>query len=154
MTRCPHASGRPTPGEVGGLTALSGIISEMDAQRAAWKFWSSWLAAVCALVLPVLCIFGLLMASGGLDVEESCTIEPGGSFNQDGFDREYWAANHQTSLLPPYSTACNAGHDLVPWWVNPAIALIAAAFVLSLVYRVVLGIVAHRKAKAHSSRLP
>ena len=34
--------------------------------------------------------------------------------------------------LPPYASPCNAGHDLVPAWVDPAIAVAAASCATSL----------------------
>ncbi|MGY1605731.1 MULTISPECIES: hypothetical protein [unclassified Geodermatophilus] len=63
-----------------------------------------------------LCAFGLLQTFAGTDAGETCTL-----VEQERFGVEYWAA-HRSGLLPPYRAPCNADHDLVPGWVNPAIA--------------------------------
>ncbi|MGY1671512.1 hypothetical protein [Geodermatophilus sp. SYSU D00710] len=68
----------------------------------------------------VLCAFGLLQTLAGTDAGETCTL-----VEYERFDVEYWAA-HRSGPLPPYRAPCNADHDLVPGWVNPAIAAGAA----------------------------
>jgi hypothetical protein len=42
-------------------------------------------------------------------------------------DPERWAAHRNGVPLPPYSSPCNAGYDMVPARVNPAIAVAAAS---------------------------
>ena len=105
-----------------------------------WSGWQSrwWRAAlVSGWSALALCAFGMAQGFVGLDVGETCIFGEG----QD-FDLEYWAAHHHDSPLPPYSTPCNAGYDMVPGWVNPAIAVTAASCAVSLV-----GLVVARRAR-------
>ncbi len=83
---------------------------------------------VSGLLTLALCALGLMAATFvGLEVNETCRLEEG----QD-FDLEYWAAHQQGSPLPPYSAPCNAEYDMVPPWVNPAIAVSTALCAMSL----------------------
>ncbi len=69
----------------------------------------------------------MAQAFSGLEVGETCTLDDGVDF-----DPQYWATHRNDVPLPPYCSPCNAGHDMVPGWVNPAIAVTAACCATSL----------------------
>ena len=62
-----------------------------------------------------------------MEVGGTCTLVE----DQD-FDLEHWAAHRNDVPLPPYSSPCSAGHDMVPGWADPAIAITAASCATSL----------------------
>ena len=99
----------------------------MSAQRTVWqaRWWRA--ARASGLLTLALCAFGMTQAFAGLDVGDTCLFGEG----QD-FDLQYWATHRHDSPLPPYSTPCNAEYDMVPAWVNPAIAVAAAVCAMSL----------------------
>jgi hypothetical protein len=114
----------------------------MSAQRTVRqaRWWRAALAS--GLLTLALCAFGMTQAFTGLEVGETCTL-----FEEQVFDPEYWAAHRQDSPLPPYSSPCNAEYDMVPGWVNPAIAVTAALCAMSPA-----GLVVVRGARAARAR--
>jgi hypothetical protein len=81
---------------------------------------------VSGLLTLGLCVFGTAQSFMGLEVSETCEL-----FEGQDFDADYWAAHQRDWPLPPYSAPCNAAYDMVPGWVNPAIAVTAAACAVS-----------------------
>lgn len=86
--------------------------------HAAWA--TGWLTALAWLR-------GLLAA--GLDSERTCV-----HWHHQPFDAAYREARRDDWFrLFPLSNKCNAHYDLVPAWVNPAIAVFFLLFVVSVV---------------------
>lgn len=80
-----------------------------------------WLA-VSALSCVGLCLTWFWGAwSGGLDVAETCTLLRGQKYD-DTYRAEHW---REPSQFFPLHNKCNASYDLVPFWVNPMLVLLA-----------------------------
>lgn len=109
------------------------MIRDVRGRPEVWGRRCASAALAGGLLTLALCAFGVLQAFAGLDVEETCTL-----VQHQEFDEGYWAAHVRSSLLPPYRTPCNAGYDMVPGWVNPAIAVSAACCALSVAVLLVL----------------
>ncbi|GAA4263585.1 hypothetical protein [Dactylosporangium darangshiense] len=122
-----------------GLTTLACLL--IPAGVACWSVWSLWrlIGGVRAGDwrrpgwfghVPWLSLLGTAVAwlcgvlfGGSLDIAESCTYQ-----HHQQYDAAYREA-HPDGFLFPLSTKCNAGYDLVPSWVNPAIAAFFLVFV-------------------------
>lgn len=95
-----------------------------DWNRPGWFGHAAW-AAGCLTALAWL--RGLL--SGGLDSERACT-----DWHHQPFDAAYREAHREEWFrLYPLTNKCNAHYDLVPAWVNPAVAVFFLLFVVSVV---------------------
>ncbi|WP_406009223.1 hypothetical protein OG440_26215 [Streptomyces sp. NBC_00637] len=81
-------------------------------------FWLLLSALSCAVMFFVW-IWGAF--SGGLDVEETCTLIEGEPYD-DAYRAEHW---REPSQVFPLHDKCNAAYDLVPFWVNPMLVLLA-----------------------------
>ncbi len=74
--------------------------------------------------------------SGGLDVQESCRLT-----HHQRYDSAYRLAHAgEFQRLFPLRNKCNASYDLVPAWVNPAVAACFVVAVLCTVMLVWLGL--------------
>jgi hypothetical protein len=95
----------------------------------------AWAALIVASLLLVGITFFIGAAAGGLDVSEACTLQPGQFYDQN------YRTQHSQELrsIFPLSNPCNAKFDLVPFWVNPGLVILAlltlaflTAFIVSL----------------------
>jgi len=66
---------------------------------------------------------GWARRAGSLDIAESCTYQ-----HHQQYDAAYREA-HPDGYVFPVTAKCNAGHDLVPSWVNPTMAAFFLVFV-------------------------
>jgi hypothetical protein len=88
---------------------------------------------VSGLLTLALCLIGITQSFTGLEVAETCLFG-----DAQDFDGEYFDAHRQEWPWPPYSSPCTAEYDMVPGWVNPAIAVTAALCATSLAGLVVV----------------
>ncbi|SDD49797.1 hypothetical protein SAMN05660690_4386 [Geodermatophilus telluris] len=102
-------------------------------------------AVLALLLLLALCLLGGCQTFAW-DVGETCTLVEGQTF-----DLGFWAAHRSDSLLPPYSSPCNADFDRVPGWLNPAIAVTAGACAVAATGHAACRLVARRRT-AHPPR--
>ncbi|MEV4542951.1 hypothetical protein [Micromonospora echinaurantiaca] len=91
-----------------------------------WKNpgWFVGTAGICAVATAVTWFLGAF-AGSSLDAEESC--HAAGVTYDDAYRSAHW---REPSRWFPLHNKCNATHDLVPAWVNPALVvlpLLAAA---------------------------
>ncbi|MDR6973565.1 hypothetical protein J2X68_000234 [Streptomyces sp. 3330] len=99
------------------------------------RAWLTRRTPVHWLTLSALSCVGLFLTwfwgawSGGLDVAETCTLLKGQKFD-DAYRTEHW---REPSRLFPLHNKCNASYDLVPFWINPTLVLLALLAVGSLV---------------------
>lgn len=91
--------------------------------------WFVATAAICAGAAAVTWFVGAF--AGGLDVGEAC--QAAGAAYDDAYRSAHW---REPSRLFPLHNRCNAGYDLVPAWVNPALVLLPLLAVASLVVAV------------------
>ncbi|MFF1441871.1 hypothetical protein [Streptomyces sp. NPDC058295] len=80
--------------------------------------------------------------SGGLDVAETCTLLKGQKYD-DAYRTEHW---REPSQFFPLHNKCNASYDLVPFWVNPMLVLLALLAVGCLIAAVLRTIAYFRPA--------
>ena len=87
---------------------------------------SSWAngAFIALVVTAALCVVAVSSGWAGMQIEETCGLEHG-----QHFDVDHWVA-HASQTRWPFSSPCNAEHDMVPSWVNPAIAVTALTSVV------------------------
>ncbi len=91
-------------------------------RRPGWFGHAAWASFVLALLAWLRGVF-----AGGLDVEQTCTLRHG-----QRFDPDYYAAHRQDWFqLFPVTNKCHAGYELVPGWVNPAVAVFFLLFLVS-----------------------
>ncbi|GAA3007600.1 hypothetical protein [Streptomyces fulvorobeus] len=96
-----------------------------------WRQSAGWFAGTAVLLLVATGTTYLVgsMAGTSLDPEESCHAV--GQNYDRAYIREHF--EEQTRWFP-LRDACNADHDLVPVWVNPALVALPTLAVASLVY--------------------
>ncbi|MEU9376021.1 hypothetical protein AB0D94_19900 [Streptomyces sp. NPDC048255] len=92
--------------------------------------WWLLLSIATAVLAAVAFAVGAVAGWGGLHIGEACG---------DSYDPGV-VAQHLDDPLFPLHNWCNAEHDLVPSWVNPAVAGLAMASAVCLVMTVVLGV--------------
>jgi hypothetical protein len=122
-----------------GLTALACLLVPLGvvyvSVRSVWRLiggahtgiwrrpgWFGHVAWLSLLGTAVAWLCGVLFA-GSLDIAESCTYQ-----HHQQYDAAYREA-HPDGYVFPVTAKCNAGYDLVPSWVNPAIAAFFLVFV-------------------------
>lgn len=72
------------------------------------------LALVSFGVMVLVFLYGV--SAGGLDAQEACAAQ------HQIYDHQYRSENWQEpGRLFPMHDRCNAGYDLVPEWINPAL---------------------------------
>ncbi len=81
------------------------------------------LAVVSAFLLGITYFVG--MFSGGHEVDETCAAA--GQHYDHQYRAEHW---REPSRWFPMHNRCNADHDLVPVWVNPAIVVLRVLIVV------------------------
>ncbi|CAL9573061.1 hypothetical protein SUDANB15_04842 [Streptomyces sp. enrichment culture] len=96
-----------------------------------------WWTRVCSVSLFVGCASWVRGAlSGGLDVGESCAY-----LHHQHYDQDYRSSHaEELDRLFPLSNKCNADYDLVPAWVNPAVVVCAAVFLVAAAVLVRFGV--------------
>jgi hypothetical protein len=92
---------------------------------------------VCAFPVWVVGAF-----AGGLDVGETCQLA--GEPYDDAYRSAHWRERSEAFPLP---NRCNAGHDLVPFWVNPLLVLLAVVALAGVALAIVRTVVAIRSAR-------
>ncbi|SCF30134.1 hypothetical protein [Micromonospora chokoriensis] len=105
-----------------------------------WKT-PGWFAATAALSVVATAVTWFVGAFAGssMNSEESCR-QAGVSY-----DSAYRAAHwRESTRWFPLHDRCNATHDLVPAWVNPALVLLSLLAVLCVGAAVRLAVVRHR----------
>lgn len=112
-----------------------------DWRRPGWFGHAAW-ASFFLLVLVWL--RGAM--SGGLDMEETCRIT-----HHQPYDDAYYDAHRRDYFrLFPLSNHCNADYDMVPSWVNPAVAVLSLLVLASLTGLVV--VLVRQKARTQRKR--
>jgi hypothetical protein len=91
-------------------------------------------AAMCACPVWVAGAF-----AGGLDAGEAC--QRAGEPYDDAYRSAHW---REPSQAFPLHNRCNAGHDLVPLWVNPLLDLLAVVALAGVALAIVRTVVAIR----------
>ncbi|GHA81157.1 MULTISPECIES: hypothetical protein [Streptomyces] len=89
--------------------------------------WRSpgWWAYPAVVLIGLGCVAWFIGTfSGGLDVREACAAA--GAPYDDAYRTEHW---REPSQWFPLRNKCNAGHDLVPAWVNPSLVVFAVMLV-------------------------
>lgn len=80
-------------------------------------FWA-WTMIVSLVLAAAVWMHGVW--SGGLDVKEECELRG------QAWDDEYRQLNlEESGRFFPLHDKCNADYDLVPFWINPAVVLLA-----------------------------
>lgn len=87
-----------------------------------------WLGAALLVLLALLATAFVGGWAGGKDIDEACAAA--GQVVDQRYRAEHW---REPGRLFPMHNRCNADHDLVPGWVNPALVILAVAFVGCLV---------------------
>jgi hypothetical protein len=87
-----------------------------------------WLGAALLVLLALVATAFVGGWAGGKDIEETCAAA-GQSVDQR-YRAEHW---REPGRLFPMHNRCNADHDLVPGWVNPALVILTVTFVGCLV---------------------
>ncbi|MEU8792209.1 hypothetical protein [Streptomyces sp. NPDC048643] len=108
-----------------------------------WKTpgWFLVTAGLCLVAMLVTWIVGAL-AGSSMDAEESCHAAG------TTYDRAYRSVHWQEpSRWFPLHNKCNAGFDLVPVWVNPALVVLPLLAVTFLGLAVRLAVVNQRTEK-------
>ncbi|CAM3278210.1 hypothetical protein NODU109028_08805 [Nocardioides dubius] len=95
-----------------------------------WRHWPWHLSGVVLLLPPTAILSFVGLFAGGLDTGETCAMA-----GQE-VDWEY-AVEHER-VLPPFSSPCNADHDLVPTWHNVAVIGLLALVAVFTVMMVTL----------------
>ncbi|QJT01378.1 hypothetical protein G9272_14485 [Streptomyces asoensis] len=81
--------------------------------------------------------------SGGLDVRETCVLIKGQVYD-GSYRTEHW---REPSQLFPLHNKCNASYDLVPFWINPMLVLLALLAVGCLIAAVVSAVARYRMSR-------
>ncbi|MFG2756783.1 hypothetical protein [Streptomyces wuyuanensis] len=107
-----------------------------------------WREPLRWLLLSLVPWFGLVFTwflgafSGGLDVQETCELLEGQTYDS-AYRDDNW---QEPSRLFPLHNKCNASYDLVPSWINPTIVGLAVATAGCLITAVVMA-AAHFKSQ-------
>ncbi|MCC3650760.1 hypothetical protein LIX60_04555 [Streptomyces sp. S07_1.15] len=108
--------------------------------------WLTWSAVLLLMGAGVTYLIGSLVPITSLDPEEAC--------NKAGqaFDWTYRRTNFEeyTQWFPLHNK-CNAGYDLIPAWVNPALVALPALALLCLAHAVLLAVIQRRNKKKGTS---
>jgi hypothetical protein len=91
----------------------------------------TWLRLAFGSVVAVAFTFFIGAWAGGHEIDETCAAR--GQLYDHVYRSEHW---QEPSQVFPMHNRCNAGYDLVPFWVNPCLVIFAAltvAFVVTLV---------------------
>ncbi|WP_037679004.1 hypothetical protein [Streptomyces albus] len=108
--------------------------------------WLSWSAVLLLMGAGVTYLIGSLVPITSLDPEEAC------SKAGQAFDWTYRRTNFaEYTRWFPLHNKCNAGYDLIPAWVNPALVALPALALLYLAYAVLLAAIQHRTKKRSRS---
>ncbi|MFE6161821.1 hypothetical protein ACFQ7F_23250 [Streptomyces sp. NPDC056486] len=98
------------------IAARRGVRALRAGGRGAWPMLALATAPVSLLGLLVSYCVGAF--SGALRVEKSCRVR------QEPYDAAYQAQHAaETDRWFPLHNKCNAGFDVVPGWVNPAVVI-------------------------------
>lgn len=126
-------------------------MKESTMSPKSFAFRVGWfILGVLSLVLAAMLWF-VGIFSGGLEVDETCNLLHGQTY-----DRQYRQAHpeHAGRSLFPLSDKCNDGFDMVPVWMNPAIAglvLFGAGTTVALPIRDVTRYVQRRRQTSSAS---
>lgn len=103
---------------------------------------SFWLKLILLSAFLLVLVFLQGLSVGGLDVAEACALRAG-----QPYDHEYHS-NHSYEQLQLFSltSKCNAAYDLVPPWINPALAIMA---LLTVSFFVALLAALSRRLRSH-----
>ncbi|MEU4153554.1 hypothetical protein [Streptomyces sp. NPDC026659] len=106
-----------------------------------WRHSAAWFSGTAALLLMATGVTYLsgALAGASLDPEEAC--------HADGqtYDAAYRRAHLDAyTRWFPLHDKCNAGYDLVPGWVNPALVTLPVLAVACVAYGVWLGTAGRR----------
>ncbi|WP_405769106.1 hypothetical protein [Streptomyces sp. NBC_01538] len=108
----------------------------------------AWLALAVASSFLLGITYFIGMFSGGHELDETCASV--GQTVDQRYRDEHWREPGQWF---PLHNKCNAGYDLVPVWVNPAVVILASLFVVCVgaaVWSAATRRQAKRSAKAQS----
>ncbi|PJM94957.1 hypothetical protein [Streptomyces sp. CB01373] len=107
-----------------------------------WRRSAGWFAGTAVLLLLGTVASWLVgaMAGTSLDPAEACH-----SAGQT-YDEAYRSAHLNETQFFPLHDKCNAGYDMVPGWVNPAVVVLPVLAVACLAYSVRLAVI-HRRTK-------
>ncbi|MFE6686397.1 hypothetical protein ACFVFQ_07935 [Streptomyces sp. NPDC057743] len=120
-------------------TARRGVSALLARRRrTGWLLLA--LATVPVSLLGLLVSYAIGLFSGGLYVDKSCRLQ---QESYDGAYRSQHAA--ETDRWFPLHNKCNADFDLVPSWVNPALAICATLLTVSII-TIIVATVAHLRA--------
>ncbi|MFF2192312.1 hypothetical protein [Streptomyces sp. NPDC058157] len=92
--------------------------------------WWFLLSIAGTILTAVAYVAGAFAGWGAMDIARAC--------GEEDYDEAY-ASLHQDDALFPLHTMCNATHDLVPSWVNPTVAGLAALTALCVVMTAATG---------------
>lgn len=83
----------------------------------------SWFRRGLVALLAAVAVwgYGFVEGSGGNEIDETCQMVHGQVFDRDYRHRE-WKGPQP---LYPLHNMCNEDYDLVPGWINPAVAVLA-----------------------------
>ncbi|MFF9123819.1 hypothetical protein ACF09J_11025 [Streptomyces sp. NPDC014889] len=109
-----------------------------------WRRSAGWFAGTAVLLLlgTVAAWFVGALAGTSLDPAKACHAVG------QTYDEDYRSAHLNDTQLFPLHDPCNAGYDLVPGWVNPAVVVLPALAVACLAYSVRLAVIHRRTKKA------
>ncbi|MFJ4968104.1 hypothetical protein [Streptomyces sp. NPDC088755] len=126
-----------------GPAILAGLMMRRSVRSRWYEQPIELIGAALAVGVCAVVVWGIGIFAGGLDSRESCQLTHHTTYDQAW--RERTGANG-TSVFP-LANACNEHVSLVPAWVNPTIAVLAAFTVSALalaLFRIALAIF-HRK---------
>ncbi|MCC9738294.1 hypothetical protein [Streptomyces sp. MNU89] len=107
--------------------------------------WFTWSAVFLLMGAGVTYLIGSLPGAS-LDPREACHKAG------QAYDRTYRRTNFEEyTRWFPLHDKCHAGYDLVPAWVNPALAALPALALLCLAYAVLLAVIQRRTEKKGTS---
>ncbi|MEU7024123.1 hypothetical protein ABZ990_26185 [Streptomyces sp. NPDC046203] len=112
--------------------------------RGSWRHSAGWCAGSAALLIVATGFVYLAGALSGasLDPEEACHAR-GQRYDYPYVDAHF----EETSRWFPLRNPCDAGYDLVPAWVNPALVALPVLAVVCLAFSVRLAVTRRRRAK-------
>lgn len=95
----------------------------------------TWVGLAFGSFIAAACTFFIGAWAGGHEIDETCAAR--GQMYDEFYRSENW---REPSQLFPMHNKCNADFDLVPFWVNPALAVfavLAVAFVGAFISSIV-----------------
>ncbi|MFB7978155.1 hypothetical protein [Streptomyces vinaceus] len=115
---------------VGAVKGIQFLVRGIRAR--AWAAPKTWTGAVLLAGTAACAAYvgGYVAGWGGMDMGETC--------GEDQYDATFVMA-HQDDPPFPLHNWCNAGHDLVPSWVNPTVTGLAVLTAVCLAVTAVTG---------------